>query len=637
MAAILVYVELDRDRSVMLDEEKHHVANSNQLATIDLKNVISDLYVLKDSMTFLQVLDAPNAVNRDLLEQSFKQFALIKGVYDQIRFLDKTGMEIVRINYNNGLPEIIPQSELQNKGQRYYFTDTIKLGSGQIFVSPMDLNVEKGQVEHPLKPMIRFGTPVVDKYGNKRGVLLVNYLAKNLLVDLETLHEKEYGDWMLLNQDGYWLKSSQPDKEWGFMFKEKKDVSFAKEYPDTWKQIDAQQNGQFFNKRGLFTFETITPVRENIKSSAGALGAYAPSSKELTGNEYYWKIISHVPIEKLEHQTWRRLWRWLIFLSLLTFCLGIVSYWLAWSRVQRDQTSVALKYSEEKHRRLIDGLPDDHFVFSREMDGTVSYISKAAEKILGKNQGEMIGRNWHGILDLFPDEMELAVASDAICSENKVPPPLELKYNRPDGSAGVLEIYKHPVCDADGEVAYIEGIVREITERKRIEMELEQLATIDPLTGIFNRWRFLEQVSLEQGRSRRYGHDLTFMMLDLDHFKKVNDTYGHQAGDEVLKTFAACCKGQLRSTDFMGRVGGEEFAILLVETSGDEGVQIADRLREKIMSHPAEYEGQSIAFTVSIGLTTFEKDDLFVKDLFQKADKALYQAKEGGRNRVVRT
>jgi len=636
MAVILVYVEIDRDRSVVRDEEKHHVENANLVAIIELRTIISDLLVLGSFQELDVFLKNPNPRNRELLGAAFKKFSERKRVYDQVRFLDVSGMEDVRINYKDGNPEIVALSRLQSKALRYYFVDTLKLGKDQIFVSPMDLNIEKGEVERPFKPMIRFGTPIIDEAGRKQGVVLLNYLASNLLDDLDKLHEKDYGDWMLLNQDGYWLKSMRQDKEWGFMFKDRKDVSFSKEFPDAWKRISLETKGQFINDRGLFTFDTINPVGENVLSSSGAGEAYSPSENEVFSRDYYWKIVSYVSSQSLANRTWSRLWRWLLFFVVLILCLVLVSHRLALSQVQRDEADRALRLSEEKHRRLIDGLPEDHFVFSREIDGTLSYISPAAEELLGLKLDEMIGRQWNDVIKLLPGHLELSAESDGLCLENKFPPTLELEYYRPDGSVGIIEIHKHPVCEDGESVAYIEGIARDITERKELEFELRRLATIDPLTGIFNRRRFLEQVSLEQGRSRRYEHGLVFILLDLDYFKRVNDTYGHQAGDEVLKAFASCCQGQLRDTDFMGRVGGEEFGVLLVETSGTEGVEIAERLRREVSELAIEFEGKSISFTVSIGLTTFEKDDLFVKDLFKKADDALYLAKEQGRDRVVR-
>ncbi|MGR8951766.1 MAG: diguanylate cyclase [Gammaproteobacteria bacterium] len=174
-----------------------------------------------------------------------------------------------------------------------------------------------------------------------------------------------------------------------------------------------------------------------------------------------------------------------------------------------------------------------------------------------------------------------------------------------------------------------------ITERKRLQQTYEYMAQIDDLTGLANRRHFMEQAEVELARAFRYGGDLSLLMLDLDHFKKINDTYGHQTGDLVLKKFSVLCQATLREVDLIGRLGGEEFVILLPETGEKDAVEVADRLRELIACSSVELEtGLTVPFTVSIGVAAFGKSCCTMDALLQKADKALYQAKAEGRNRV---
>lgn len=179
-------------------------------------------------------------------------------------------------------------------------------------------------------------------------------------------------------------------------------------------------------------------------------------------------------------------------------------------------------------------------------------------------------------------------------------------------------------------------MITDITQRKRLESDLERQAHTDDLTGLANRRHFLELAEHELAHVRRYGGDLSVAMLDLDHFKNINDTYGHQAGDIVLKQLATLCQQMLRNVDVIGRIGGEEFAILFPETSRDEAYDIVERLRQAIAAKEISQEhAPHFHFTASIGIASFIKTDSNIDSLLSRADKALYEAKSMGRNRIA--
>ncbi len=166
--------------------------------------------------------------------------------------------------------------------------------------------------------------------------------------------------------------------------------------------------------------------------------------------------------------------------------------------------------------------------------------------------------------------------------------------------------------------------------------QLNQLATIDSLTQIANRRHFFNMAETELVRSTRYNHPLSAMMMDIDHFKQVNDTFGHTIGDQVLHEVALRCQEGLRANDLMGRYGGEEFAFVLPETDLDAGVKVADRLRKLISAKPFNTRAGEIRVTVSIGVTTFQRDIPSARALLDQADQALFMAKQSGRNRVAK-
>lgn len=166
-------------------------------------------------------------------------------------------------------------------------------------------------------------------------------------------------------------------------------------------------------------------------------------------------------------------------------------------------------------------------------------------------------------------------------------------------------------------------------------VELRRLATMDSLTDVFVRRHFMDVAQREVARCRRYNDPLTLFMLDIDHFKVVNDDYGHAAGDKVLEFFASTCRETVREPDFIGRLGGEEFAICLPETSIDEAEAVAARCREAIETASIDVgDGITVHVTVSIGMAQWHEGET-LDDVMRRADRALYDAKERGRNRVV--
>ncbi len=204
---------------------------------------------------------------------------------------------------------------------------------------------------------------------------------------------------------------------------------------------------------------------------------------------------------------------------------------------------------------------------------------------------------------------------------------------RKDGSRVLVEAHGQTIVQ--GGIPMRLTALRDITERKLFESELKRQARIDHLTGVSNRGYFMDQAELELSRAVRYNKPLSLYMLDIDFFKKVNDSYGHKIGDLVLIKLAEVCRQTLREVDIIGRVGGEEFVILLPETDLDEATEVAERLRESIAKSKVPLEGGlPLHFTVSIGVTSLVSRDDNLDVLLNLADKALYEAKEKGRNRV---
>lgn len=166
------------------------------------------------------------------------------------------------------------------------------------------------------------------------------------------------------------------------------------------------------------------------------------------------------------------------------------------------------------------------------------------------------------------------------------------------------------------------------------EQDLQKMARTDPLTGANNRGYFMELLQAEIERSQRYNHTFSILMLDLDHFKSVNDTFGHAAGDEALRTMIRVFQSsRLRQSDFWGRIGGEEFVVALPETVLHDAAEAAERLRVNLAELPVCYEDKKFFITASIGVSQFRTGDVR-ETLLHRADQAMYEAKQTGRNRI---
>jgi diguanylate cyclase (GGDEF)-like protein/PAS domain S-box-containing protein len=253
-----------------------------------------------------------------------------------------------------------------------------------------------------------------------------------------------------------------------------------------------------------------------------------------------------------------------------------------------------------------------------------------------------------------------------ICtSKNKQGYDIEYRINDQEGSDIFIREISEPLFDEQGAIIKSIGIVQDISDRKMAEREIakaelrrlndsleeqvkertvklteaktqaEILAKIDPLSSLNNRRAFFEQANKIEALANRYNHQYTIIMIDLDNFKMVNDNYGHATGDEIIELLGKKIIEVIRSTDIAGRIGGEEFAIILPETKSDKAFELAERLRSEIAALKVNTSSEDfLTFTASIGVAELNTNDTNFNDTLQRADKALYQAKEQGRNRV---
>lgn len=294
-----------------------------------------------------------------------------------------------------------------------------------------------------------------------------------------------------------------------------------------------------------------------------------------------------------------------------------------------------LRDSATVHRTVLNVLGEG--VFEVDSAGRISFINPVALQLLGYKEAEVLNQDAHGLLlshraDGSYSPPALSPILRAI--RERHPETSEEWLVRRNGSGFVAALTVTPEMINDEAVGAAVAF-HDVTERNRLQAELHALATTDSLTGLPNRRHFLAQLAGEQARLARFPEQMAaLLMLDIDHFKRVNDRYGHGAGDAVLQAFAACLGQTLRQTDVAGRLGGEEFAILLPGSDRDNAARFAERLREAVGALAVAHDDGPIRITVSIGLTQLDGSEPSPDAALSRADQALYRAKSAGRDRV---
>lgn len=263
----------------------------------------------------------------------------------------------------------------------------------------------------------------------------------------------------------------------------------------------------------------------------------------------------------------------------------------------------------------------------------IVYVNAAFERITGYQRDEVINRDPRFLQGPDTSREERVKIRTALQAGLPVRATV-VNYTRA-GNPYWVELNIVPLRSHTGALTHYVSLGRDLTQQKRLQDELYRLATTDPLTAIENRRYFFDRAVIEVDKARRYQRPLSLITFDIDHFKRLNDQYGHDCGDVVLEAVAARAAGLLRSVDLFGRLGGEEFVIALPETSLDRAREVAERLRNEIASAPYTAKLVRVDVSASFGVATLNaarSDSL--EALMRRADNAMYEAKDGGRNTV---
>lgn len=511
----------------------------------------------------------------------------------QLRLIDQDGIEAVRIDREKQSPDlkIILNENLQDKSSRYYFKEASQIRGGDFWHSRIDLNVEHGKIEVPLRPTFRVATPLI--LNNQfQGILIANVLMDNLLdVLTNSINFNVY----LIDKDGEIIISPDHEESWS-RYLENRPTIFEY-FPQL---ADHLQINEDYRDSKLFMFSYASLFRNNEELKI----LFTPKT-EVIGE-----------MEKNNTST-------AAIIALIVLIVSIPLSWVASIIPSRLQAALLTTYDEiSKYTKIIDrNIPTSR----TDTEGVITDVSSRFLDITGYAKEEIIGKT-HNLLrhpetdDKHYEELWLTISQGLVWSG-------EMKELRKDGSSFWIKQTITPEFDNKGEIIAYTSIAQDITEKKMVE----EMSITDSLTQIYNRHKLDDAIKHEVNRFNRYRTNFCAILIDIDHFKMVNDNYGHQAGDDVLVKLASMMKENTRETDVCGRWGGEEFLIIAVEAELANAHAMAEKLRKNV----EDEEFPPVKnITISIGVAQYQYGET-IAHFINRADDALYQAKDAGRNKVV--
>ncbi len=466
----LIYIkERGAEKKILYAREKNFVSMEKDELDRDFSDVISDLRFISKGHEVYKFVERSGG-GRDILSD-LSTYCANKAYCDHMRIIDSNGMERLRVESKDGRILVSPESELQDKAGRYYFNNTMRLGPGEVYVSPMDLNMEHGRISFPIKPVIRFGTPLFDRSGVKKGIMVITFRGRVLLKKFERLSSGAPGRIMLINPEGYYLYGARPGSEWGFMFSDRKDKTFGNEFSGVWKRIKGAKSGQFISNGALFTFTTVYPLPEGLRDKAPAgleSGKLSPGKSA----GYSWKIVSRIPSEMLFSIYGQVEREFLLLYGLMLAIIAFVALLTARSKAHKEVLERVLLENEERYRKVHEMAFDG--IILADSKGVIIEANSSAEQIFGYGAEE--GLAGHGVADIIPEGLReahnLGFSRFIETGEKRIHGSvMELLGQRKDGEVFPMELIINSF--ASGGRTFVTGTIRDITERKKAEVELK--------------------------------------------------------------------------------------------------------------------------------------------------------------------
>jgi diguanylate cyclase (GGDEF)-like protein/PAS domain S-box-containing protein len=576
-----------------IDQRSLFVSNNIETHIKDyIGKVENSIDAVNENQLFIDFILDPSKNSKKIAEQLFVNSMNNNQNFFQFRFIDTNGKEIIRVDRNKDTDAvfIVKQENLQNKSGRYYFKETINMKNDQYWYSKLDLNIENKEIEKPIRPAFRVSTNVYYK-GKHYGILIVNVEMEKLI---SYIGEFDQFDTFLVDDSGYFLLHPDSRKNWSRYLKTNHNI--FKEFPKLTENEFSANNiiPNFY----IFSLEKYFNNRENIKLVLLTKEQYIQGMKK---NNLQFAITLGIIV--------------LLFSVPIGFAISIPA-----SKLYADINR--LLKENLRHNDTIDKYVPTMKV---DLNKTITDVSSALCKISGYSKEELIGKS----PSLFKSgRMNNEVYKDLW---NKITNGLiwhgelenRTKYDQPYW----IHITILPNYDQNNQIESYTSLFEDITDKKRIEI----ISQTDKLTQIYNRVKLDASLEIEFNRFQRYKDIFSIILIDIDHFKSVNDNYGHQVGDSVLIQLSKLLKEHCRRTDIVGRWGGEEFMIICPDTDIKGSTLLAEHLRKQV----DEFEFNVVKHkTISVGVAEIYNSDN-IETLLKRVDDNLYEAKNSGRNKVV--
>ncbi len=481
-----------------IESEANLVMLEKNLIQKEFKRLIADIFLAKEVVeNTINSTDSSEVIN-DKIIKSFESIVRNKKIYDQLRYLDQNGQEQIRIDFENNDTIIYDKHSMQNKKDRYYFTDTMSTDYESVYISKIDLNMENGRIEYPIKPVIRIATKVKDKEGNDRGIVISNYFASSMFADFEYIANESKGKVYLLNDNSYWLSNSENRHfEFAFMYPETQYLNFMNKFPNIWEKIKNVEQAYIKTDTDIFFSEEVAAF-----SDENTTDHYSLDTSKINLGEGHLRVVTHI-----------------------------------------DKVTDPELFENSK------------------------FISAM----------RIIQNKIHVLLLLLLLSIILAYTLHMYLSQKE-----ETKF----------------------------------------------LSEHDPMTGTYNRRAGIAK-SKEIIRKTRMTKDcVSFIFIDVNGLKSVNDILGHKYGDVLIKSVAKIIKSCIRENDILFRYGGDEFVICVEKMDEATSEELWERILEKL-KYENSNEKHPFNMSLSHGICTIDQnqEDVDIQKFIDAADKKMYSEK----------
>ncbi|CAK3057131.1 PAS domain S-box-containing protein/diguanylate cyclase (GGDEF)-like protein [Vibrio crassostreae] len=556
--------------------------------------LVSVMELLSHSQSLVNFASSPSDQTKYLLEEVWQSVLVNQKWYTQIHLLDITGKELVRVNYSSDTGRVTLPQQLQDRSDSNYFQYAQKLEAEQIGGWGIELETEHGEVTFPYSPVIRVFTPV-ETPDKRVGYLVINLDVWGLSSRLSFSPDNDLRS-EVVNEAGYFIASNNSDKLFGDAIPERKGYNLKNIAPKTWDAISNEQVGYVFEGDNLFAFNTVM-----LANSQKVHLLIQLNQKQLM--ERAERDLNDLAYEEI-----------IVLITVLIFAFPF-AYLVTHYRRRSLESKLA--------RAALNGMSA---VMISDKQHRTMMINNEFENMTGYCKKQVIGQN---ALQLLLENTDQVLSSSAIWShleqEEVWEGEVQCKNKLRIPFTAIMRV--HVVKNNSDKVSYYITSLVDISVRKELEVRLRILSERDSLSNLWNRRKFEEQLAYYSRLVERYPNESTtcLALVDIDNFKRINDELGHDEGDRVIASVAKLLQDSLRGTDFVARVGGEEFALLMPHTSLPEAKRVLDRLRIEIEL------AAGTKVTVSVGFTDLTSNST---RSYKCADVALYESKSSGRNTV---